>query len=112
MPRKTSYASTAPFGALSHFNEAAARCRGKRKVELPEPVGRHTSMRPRLDAAENAVDASTVNRQPAYFNEAAARCRGKPPLRHSSGIRTPTSMRPRLDAAENIQTLVLGRPEP
>ena len=36
------------------FNEAAARCRGKRGRDLQAPPpGDHASMRPRPDAAEN-----------------------------------------------------------
>ena len=61
-----------------HFNEAAARCRGKLAVRpRPAPRPRTTSMRPRLDAAENVV--------PVVL---------RPDLDE-------TSMRPRLDAAEN-----------
>ena len=60
------------------FNEAAARCRGKRP----------TAARPQPAAAR--------------FNEAAARCRGKPPRNNESiwPMRR-ASMRPRPDAAEN-----------
>ena len=60
------------------FNEAAARCRGKRASTADLSAGLYASMRPRPDAAENA--GSPAPRRPARwcFNEAAARCRGKP----------------------------------
>ena len=77
MPRKT---SGSPATDLHHrcFNEAAARCRGKRGQAGHHRGGRAASMRPRPDAAEN-----TLGRQH--------------PLLHPAGA----SMRPRPDAAEN-----------
>ena len=62
------------------FNEAAARCRGKRRI-ADEWLGdvELASMRPRPDAAENVHRSDGDG--PCYhagFNEAAARCRGKP----------------------------------
>ena len=87
------------------------------------------SMRPRPDAAENAVASRSPRITVTGFNEAAARCRGKPPLpvRRGDGRRrgfneaaarcrgkhtygtpdsafvTLASMRPRPDAAENAR---------
>ena len=65
-------------GVERGFNEAAARCRGKRgKFRPPRPCGRR-------------------------FNEAAARCRGKRARGNGAPNRVePASMRPRPDAAEN-----------
>ena len=54
MPRKTLDGGRPPATAVG-FNEAAARCRGKRDAGGAEPRD-----------------------QAAGFNEAAARCRGKP----------------------------------
>ena len=52
-----------PFLSRGRFNEAAARCRGKRaQVEGGAPEGRLASMRPRPDAAENAVAAAGAGR--------------------------------------------------
>ena len=56
MPRKTFAAADVRPGP-TRFNEAAARCRGKlgvRLYSLRHSVG-IASMRPRPDAAENAV---------------------------------------------------------
>ena len=114
------------------FNEAAARCRGKRQfgallvVELPG-----ASMRPRPDAAENAARSSGVIagcewcfneaaarcrgkhaalvawlRRAAGFNEAAARCRGKLRRSRAFGLGLRASMRPRPDAAENTYNTI------
>ena len=55
MPRKTTLSHRVGMRAIHHFNEAAARCRGK-----PGTPGR----------SRTACQS--------YFNEAAARCRGKP----------------------------------
>ena len=79
MPRKTSGPTCTPPAPAAGFNEAAARCRGKRPVEhAGKEVVEEASMRPRPDAAENS--ASRRRGRPApRFNEAAARCRGKRP---------------------------------
>ena len=77
MPRKTAIWSKVS-GAVSGFNEAAARCRGKR---LPGGDGRPHG--------------------PDRFNEAAARCRGKLGAGHTTRSPSRASMRPRPDAAEN-----------
>ena len=53
MPRKTSSACAIRATARD-FNEAAARCRGKRIQVGGLPRAPLTSMRPRLDAAENS----------------------------------------------------------
>ena len=84
MPRKTP-TSFAPRAVPICFNEAAARCRGKRGCPCATKPG-----------------------SPG-FNEAAARCRGK--HRHGETAHVPparASMRPRPDAAENILCLLDG----
>ena len=54
MPRKTPGTFAPPEGGAASFNEAAARCRGKRlRGRDPRPDRGHASMRPRPDAAEN-----------------------------------------------------------
>ena len=65
------------------FNEAAARCRGKRR------------------------SVRTTGRKSGSFNEAAARCRGKLVDRLPAQLGRPlASMRPRPDAAENDKTSI------
>ena len=60
------------------FNEAAARCRGKRPgPERLDADARMASMRPRPDAAENRSAGRRRRGRRRRFNEAAARCRGK-----------------------------------
>ena len=101
MPRKTSAASPPPAAASPRFNEAAARCRGKRpRKRTGRPVEFHASMRPRPDAAENITTAALIARL-SRFNEAAARCRGKPGREGAGRDPDSASMRPRPDAAEN-----------
>ena len=60
MPRKTRvipYATIVP----RCFNEAAARCRGKRaRGEQPDVDSGDASMRPRPDAAENLALAAAL----------------------------------------------------
>ena len=71
-------------GDKCRFNEAAARCRGKRFQALFEL-------------------------QPNYgFNEAAARCRGKRASSHATRWARNASMRPRPDAAENAVAAATG----
>ena len=78
MPRKTAICAAQPASPAG-FNEAAARCRGKRAHTYP--------------AAEDREG----------FNEAAARCRGKRFKFVGRGRGAgPASMRPRPDAAENL----------
>ena len=60
------------------FNEAAARCHGKRRTELVDAGDDAASMRPRPDATENARE------------------------RANGGAVTTASMRPRPDATENV----------
>ena len=85
MPRKTCSSCMRSDTSASSFNEAAARCRGKR-CAAPRPG----PWAPR-------------------FNEAAARCRGKPPERdRGRPVTAAASMRPRPDAAENFT--FAGRP--
>ena len=84
MPRKTKQAGPASSETACYFNEAAARCRGKRHdAGGSERETDDTSMRPRLDAAENPREAE------AEADDEA------------------TSMRPRLDAAENIGDVLI-----
>ena len=79
MPRKTPVSRVWHAGHTMCFNEAAARCRGKRpeKARLESP-DYQASMRPRPDAAENSRLAD----------------------RRRHALRA--SMRPRPDAAENV----------
>ena len=81
MPRKTF--ELAPAGARpGRFNEAAARCRGKRTREQTRVYRpRRASMRPRPDAAENR-DTRML----------------------AGVISDVASMRPRPDAAENVRS--------
>ena len=101
MPRKTPSPAFHCPAPCWGFNEAAARCRGKHPLELPDLAAQVASMRPRPDAAENAApgdrgravrDASMRPRPDAAEN---TRCGRK----HFRG--TGASMRPRPDAAEN-----------
>ena len=78
MPRKTRTSRATWPCTGTGFNEAAARCRGKR------PAG------------------GTCRGPGSCFNEAAARCRGKrPPGFQGRRLPPRASMRPRPDAAEN-----------
>ena len=89
MPRKTGLAGIPLPPRDPRFNEAAARCRGKRWRR------------------RGACLRSTG------FNEAAARCRGK--LGAPGGWLSfciPASMRPRPDAAENGDVVVFGATGP
>ena len=86
----------------SGFNEAAARCHGKRSGEVGELIPMDASMRPRPDATENPPAAAPSPRRTSGFNEAAARCHGKPPLwGFVIALKSGASMRPRPDATEN-----------
>ena len=85
MPRKTCAAVVRRRGCKG-FNEAAARCRGKpTRRPTRGAAARWASMRPRPDAAENAVATAAQKHVDA------------------------ASMRPRPDAAENT---VSGLPLP
>ena len=102
MPRKTRTAPSSPPAARRSFNEAAARCRGKRHSPprgcrmraqgFNEAAARCRGKHPRAAAAvgrgrrfnEAAARCRGKLRSPALpvaerasFNEAAARCRGK-----------------------------------
>ena len=67
-----------PRRPAAGFNEAAARCRGKQRGHRGREAVDRASMRPRPDAAENGRHLRAAGREPAArFNEAAARCRGK-----------------------------------
>ena len=126
MPRKTRARRT-DLRLGQGFNEAAARCRGKREDSEARKVrdvlasmrprpdaaenarqrahgpGRRTaSMRPRPDAAENSDTSTPMPKRASRFNEAAARCRGKQTALSRLPFDAPdASMRPRPDAAEN-----------
>ena len=101
MPRKTPPAATSP-ASPRRFNEAAARCRGKPFLCFPE-IGRNpaASMRPRPDAAENAL----IHVPAPPIETASMRPRpdaAENPERHDALVPgLPASMRPRPDAAEN-----------
>ena len=60
MPRKT-VTTTALALRPDGFNEAAARCRGKPTITAYLGSARLASMRPRPDAAENALLAEVVS---------------------------------------------------
>ena len=69
------------------------------------------SMRPRPDAAENLRASLPRATLPAGFNEAAARCRGKQEQSEPEQQQEQSaSMRPRPDAAENLK--IKGRIRP
>ena len=120
------------------FNEAAARCRGKRGRETCHQRSflHWASMRPRPDAAENAAgprldrsgrdgfneaaarcrgkrgswSSGPAARRTRRFNEAAARCRGKRGAgEHRRPASAAASMRPRPDAAENTRSMSAWR---
>ena len=87
---------------VRRFNEAAARCRGKRR----RPAGRGRPRRCFNEAAARCRGKRAVqgrgSARKTRFNEAAARCRGKPGAQRLARPRRPASMRPRPDAAENV----------
>ena len=86
MPRKTRALARRWSAARARFNEAAARCRGKRRGGGQPGHAAHASMRPRPDAAENSGRRSAAT------------------------VRDRASMRPRPDAAENERSLLLASP--
>ena len=101
MPRKTRSRRTGRRCGAWRFNEAAARCRGKR---------RFIRQRMRVERCFNEAAArcrgkrrarSRVRRPARRFNEAAARCRGKRLPVRVLGEEHEASMRPRPDATEN-----------
>ena len=102
MPRKTRSISARPASAAAGFNEAAARCRGKRQDRWRVFERQKASMRPRPDAAENVAGRQ---RRPVGHH---ASMRPRPDAAENNGsghrLRPPdvrASMRPRPDAAEN-----------
>ena len=136
MPRKTRNTGFRGTSTTMGFNEAAARCRGKRNWPVDAMIQvLLASMRPRPDAAENRAGTARrtavvrrfneaaarcrgkrVNTAPRQargnsFNEAAARCRGKPARPPLVDRGRAASMRPRPDAAENAYDAVrdIGR---
>ena len=60
MPRKTPGSAAPTPAPAPRFNEAAARCRGKRTIALDAPQVAAASMRPRPDAAENWTAAGST----------------------------------------------------
>ena len=103
MPRKTPAAAPAAAAERACFNEAAARCRGKRVspwTGRPPANSRFNEAAARCRGKPD--EASRRRRKREGFNEAAARCRGKRPGRaEGGGVMRGASMRPRPDAAEN-----------
>ena len=90
-------------GRPRRFNEAAARCRGKRgpgaEALLRMPPGFNEAA---ARCRGKRVSSGSRRRPRRRFNEAAARCRGKPSRRGRHGYQNVgASMRPRPDAAEN-----------
>ena len=103
MPRKTAAAGLVTPPTAAGFNEAAARCRGKRPAPPTSPRSCIlASMRPRPDAAENAVEARHHPTQAVI-----ASMRPRPDAAENATATdgllgpVPASMRPRPDAAEN-----------
>ena len=105
MPRKTPRSGARRRTSRARFNEAAARCRGKRILERTESSTTClASMRPRPDAAENTRCTGTSGR--SRFQLASMRPRpdaaeNRQVRAASAGRPSPASMRPRPDAAEN-----------
>ena len=88
--------------ATRRFNEAAARCRGKRSWATDRGSVADSFNEAAARCRGKLAPAAAVRPGPTRFNEAAARCRGK--RRLDPGWRGPedvASMRPRPDAAEN-----------
>ena len=89
---------------VGRFNEAAARCRGKRLRGRVRVAAMPASMRPRPDAAENVVVRRLVHRR-----SAGASMRPRPDAAENDGLSwllvqgALASMRPRPDAAENAR---------
>ena len=84
------------------FNEAAARCRGKRPDTPPSPGRRPASMRPRPDAAENqAFDGIKQWGYTASMRPRPDAAENPPRHRARQPGHDHASMRPRPDAAEN-----------
>ena len=103
---------TAGISPSSGFNEAAARCRGKRGRRRPVVAGEGSFNEA---AARCRGKPRPASRRPACcpgFNEAAARCRGKPGRRRPVPGAAGASMRPRPDAAENARHPGAAVPRP
>ena len=112
MPRKTKLCGFAKL-LYGRFNEAAARCRGKRPQRMPLGGGVNASMRPRPDAAENIlflirlirIRIASMRPRP----DAAENAREDP---NRTDPTATASMRPRPDAAENQEVLAFVRQPP
>ena len=78
MPRKTGPAPRVALERTRGFNEAAARCRGKRRDarRAQAGAGRFNEAAARCRGKLGRARAPRTARG-ARFNEAAARCRGK-----------------------------------
>ena len=136
MPRKTPDDPDTQDMLASGFNEAAARCRGKRQTARPkspkrvcfnEAAARCRGKQPEPPRAR-LPDTYCFNEAAARcrgkrgrsrvdprgrtsFNEAAARCRGKRRTSYSTAwAGSQASMRPRPDAAENAVRLRITVP--
>ena len=98
-----------PFTDHVGFNEAAARCRGKRGIHVQlagQPFLRFNEAAARCRGKRPGVGPAGRDRTHG-FNEAAARCRGKLDRRPVHGDARSASMRLRPDAAENVLLLAL-----
>ena len=77
MPRKTDMRKSRR-SETSGFNEAAARCRGKRGMTETRVIGSTTRFNEAAARCRGKrVEGREPNVPPLGFNEAAARCRGK-----------------------------------
>ena len=103
MPRKTRIVKGGCPAGAPRFNEAAARCRGKRSrwtTSCPGWSSCFNEAAARCRGKRGGSPRGPAGRQ--RFNEAAARCRGKQKTRVRRLLQeVAASMRPRPDAAEN-----------
>ena len=85
------------------FNEAAARCRGKRTSGPSSASFRTSGFNEAAARCRGKLSRKLSNQHQINlgFNEAAARCRGKHSPWFLAVPDAPASMRPRPDAAEN-----------
>ena len=63
---------------MTCFNEAPAKCRGKQAKRMVNIEADQASMRPQRNAGENGALVEMSRRNSICFNEAPAKCRGKP----------------------------------
>ena len=101
MPRKTQGRAVRLAEPDAGFNEAAARCHGKRQAHGAVPLRRRASMRPRPDATENGQGLAGLRAgQAASMRPRPDATENQSPLRGLFAGRR-ASMRPRPDATEN-----------